>query len=128
MTVTKPLALSEFQMSNTLVHITTSPYTGLAVKEALDLAMVLATFEQDVDLAFSGAGIALLHLDQEPNDEQGKLLFKMLASFEFYDLDKLYVPISQLPSEEVKITSLASILSDQEWTDMLSRYTHTFRF
>lgn len=114
-------------MSKTLIHITASPYTGLQVREALDLAMVLATFEQEVELAFSGAGIALLHLDQQPQDEQGKALFKMLASFEFYDLDKLYIPASQLPSE-TKITSLASILTDQEWTDMLTRYQHTFRF
>lgn len=115
-------------MSNTLIHITSSPYTGLVVKEALDLALVLATFEQKVDLAFSGAGISLLHQDQAPNDIQGKVLFKMLASFEFYDLDALYIPASQLPCDEIKITSLASILSDQEWTDMLTRYQHTFRF
>ncbi|OUR72281.1 sulfur oxidation protein [Marinomonas sp. 42_23_T18] len=115
-------------MSNTLIHITSSPYSGLKVKEALDLAMVLATFEQKVELAFSGAGIALLHQDQQPSNEQGKALFKMLASFEFYDLDKLYLPASQLPSDEAKITSLASVLSDQEWTDMLTRYQHTFRF
>lgn len=115
-------------MSNTLIHISSSPYTGLKVKEALDLALVLATFEQDVDLAFSGAGIALLHLDQQPNTEQGKALFKMLASFEFYDIEKLYLPSSQRPSNEVKITPLASFLSDQEWAEMLTGYQHTFRF
>lgn len=115
-------------MSKTLIHITSSPYTGLAVKEALDLAMVLATFEQDVDLAFSGAGVALLHQNQAPDDSQGKALYKMLASFEFYDINNLYLPESQLPKEGTEITPLASTLSELEWTDMLIRYQHTFRF
>ena len=114
-------------MSSTLIHITSSPYSGFKVK-ALDLAMVLATFEQEVELAFSGAGIALLHQEQQPTNEQGKALFKMLASFEFYDIDKLYLPASQFPNKEAQITSLATVLSDQEWTDMLTRYQHTFRF
>lgn len=115
-------------MSNILIHITSSPYTGFKVKEALDLAMVLATFEQEVDLAFSGAGVSLLHQDQQPDDEKGKALFKMLASFEFYDLDKLYIPAKQASAKEVKISPLATQLSEQDWGKMLTRYQHTFRF
>ena len=115
-------------MSKILIHITSSPYTGLKVKEALDLAMVLATFEQEVDLAFSGAGVSLLHLNQRPDDEKGKALFKMLASFEFYDLDNLYIQAKQVNPEEVSISPLATPLSEQDWCNMLTRYQHTFRF
>jgi len=126
-------------MSSILIHIVSSPYNGLAAKEGLDLAMVLATFEQKVDLAFSGAGIALLYMEQSPTIEHGKALYKMLPSFEFYDLNNLYVPVSaildnqlenQLQNEKNKmqISPLATLVTDDEWQQILTRHTHIFRF
>lgn len=115
-------------MATTLVHITSSPYTGLAAKEGLDLAMVLATFEQKVDLAFSGAGIAFLLTGQQPNPEQGKALHKMLPSFEFYDLNNLYVQESEISRHNSDISKLATQVNNEEWQNILTRYTHIFRF
>lgn len=109
-----------------LIHITSSPYDGLATKEGLDLAMVLATFEHEVDLAFSGAGIALLFERQQPEHEHGRALYKMLPSFEFYDINNLYVPASEVTSKA--ISPLATLLTDKDWQDKLTQYTHIFRF
>lgn len=115
-------------MTSTLVHIISSPYQGLAAKEGLELAMVLATFEQQVELAFSGAGIALLYQNQSPQTEHGKALYKLLPSLEFYDIDKLYLPAEALKDKRLDINPLASAINDDEWQKLLTRHTYTFRF
>ncbi len=119
-------------MSSILIHIVSSPYQGLAAKEGLELAMVLATFGQQVELAFSGAGIALLYTQQAPTTEHGKALYKMLSSFEFYDLNNLYLPSSfisnTLQANKVEINPLATVVTDDEWQQILTRHTHIFRF
>ena len=111
---------------STLIHITSSPYDGLKAREGLDFAMVLATFEQEVDLAFSGAGVGLLITEQAPTKAHGKALHKMLPSFEFYDIEKLYVQESDVLDNN--ITALATPVSEQEWQTVLTGYTHIFRF
>lgn len=110
----------------TLIHITSSPYQGLATKEGLDLALVLATFEQAVDLAFSGAGTALLLSQQQTDHQQGKALYKMLPSFEFYDIDKLYVLAEEVKNQD--ISPLATQITSTEWQNMFTNYTHILRF
>ncbi|TBR44310.1 sulfur oxidation protein [Marinomonas agarivorans] len=110
----------------TLIHITSSPYQGLAAKEGLELALVLATFEQPVAFAFSGAGVALLLNEQQSSHQHGKALYKMLPSFEFYDIDKLYVPAIEV--EGLSISPLATPVTHTEWQDILTRHACVLRF
>ena len=78
-------------MKHTLIHLNSSPYASLACKEGLDLALVLATFEQPVDLCLSGAALALLTDNQNPTTEQGKNLHKLLAGLGFYDIENSFI-------------------------------------
>ncbi|MCB5160798.1 DsrE family protein [Marinomonas algarum] len=122
-------------MKNTLIHLNSSPYTGLACKEGLDLALVLATFEQAVDLCVSGPALALLTLNQQPDALHGKNLHKLLEGLEFYDIDNVYIERSETEHPGAKNAELAqntwsgvTALNTQQWQRLFSQYQQVFRF
>ena len=115
-------------MKNTLIHLNSSPYASLACKEGLDLALVLATFEQPVDLCLSGAALGLLTDNQNPTTEQGKNLHKLLAGLEFYDIENVYVEKSHAWLDSHPTWQGVQQLDEAEWQTMFSQYQHVFRF
>ncbi|MGO3345282.1 MAG: DsrE family protein [Marinomonas sp.] len=115
-------------MNNTLIHLSSSPYSSLACKEGLDLALVLATFEQTVDICVSDAALSLLYTDQNPDKIHGKHLYKLLDGLEFYDIENIYI---EQASELASVTSIWSgtkALNTQDWHALFSQYQHVFRF
>lgn len=115
-------------MKHTLIHLNSSPYSSLAVKEGLDLALVLATFEQPVDLCVSGAAVSLLYTQQQPDPIQGKNLSKLLDGLEFYDIENLFVESDQIDSNDENIWSGAKPLDAKQWQALFTQYQQTFRF
>lgn len=115
-------------MKHTLIHLNTSPYSSLACKEGLDLALVLATFEQPVDLCLFGAALALLSDDQAPTTEHGKNLHKLLAGLEFYDIENIYIEKNHTWLEDNPTWQGVQPLNDNEWQTMFSQYQQVFRF
>ncbi|WP_111638423.1 DsrE family protein [Marinomonas shanghaiensis] len=115
-------------MKHTLIHLNTSPYANLACKEGLDLALVLATFEQAVDLCISGAALALLTDNQQPTAEHGKNLHKLLAGLEFYDIENLYIEKANTWLKDSNIWPGAKPLEETEWQALFSQYQQVFRF
>ncbi|MGO3408291.1 DsrE family protein [Marinomonas sp.] len=115
-------------MNNTLIHLSSSPYSSLACKEGLDLALVLATFEQPVDLCLSSAALALLYDNQAPNKTDGKQLYKLLDGLEFYDIENIYVEKNSELMRAGNIWSGTKALDSDDWHALFSQYQHVFRF
>ncbi|BFM49112.1 DsrE family protein [Marinomonas sp. THO17] len=115
-------------MTKTLIHLSSSPYANLACKEGLDLALVLATFEQEVAICVSGAALSLLHSQQKPTKQDGKNLHKLLDGLEFYDIDKVYALASQNAADEQGFWPQSILLNDQEWQDLFTQYQQIYRF
>ncbi|BDX03533.1 hypothetical protein MACH16_22810 [Marinomonas pontica] len=115
-------------MKHTLIHLNASPYTSLACKEGLDLALVLATFEQPVDLCLSGAAVAILSDNQQPTPEHGKNLHKLLAGLEFYDIENVYIEKANAQLESNTTWQGVQPLDEVEWQTMFSQYQQVFRF
>ncbi|REG86747.1 DsrE family protein [Marinomonas pollencensis] len=115
-------------MNNTLIHLSSSPFSSLSCKEGLDLALVLATFEQPVDLCLSGAAIALLYSGQNPNQTDGKHLYKLLDGLTFYDIENVYVEANNGLIRESDIWPNYQALDTPSWHALFSQYQHVFRF
>ena len=115
-------------MKHTLIHLNSSPYSSLACKEGLDLALVFATFEQPVDLCLSGAALSLLSVNQQPSPEQGKNLHKLLAGLEFYDIDNVFIETANTWIEANNSWQGVQPLDDAQWQAMFSQYQYVFRF
>lgn len=114
-------------MKNTLIHLTSSPYTSLACKEGMDLALVLATFEQPVDLCISDAALSLLVVNQQPSQEHGKHLHKLLDGLEFYDIENIYVEKSSVEQAN-NLWQGIKPLDTADWHMLFSKYQQIFRF
>lgn len=115
-------------MTHTLIHLSSSPYSSLSCKEGLDLALVLATFEQPVDLCLSGAALTLLLNDQAPLPEHGKNLHKLLDGLEMYDIEDVYIQAGHQEMEDDNTWSGVTPLDKTQWGQLFSNYQQVFRF
>ncbi|MCZ2723226.1 DsrE family protein [Marinomonas sp. 15G1-11] len=118
-------------MTSLLVHISSSPFTSLSAKEGLDIALVMATFEQAVDLYLSGPALSILQVNQAPSLLHGKNLSKALPSLELYDIENVYVckeDISHLNKTQLNIWDGVHFLDSQQWQQKLQSYQHILRF
>ena len=115
-------------MKKTLIHISSSPYTGLSCKEGIDLAIVLAVFEQPVDIYLSSAAISLLYIKQQPDPLYGKNLHSLLDVLEFYDINKLFIEGHEESEDHNFWEGGAIRLQVSNQRSFFSQYQQIFRF
>src|SRR5690606_11734711 len=83
------------------------PYGQTLAREALDVALTAATFDQAVALLFLGDGVLQLVRDQQPAAIGQKALDKQLAALPLYDIDTLYVEAEALTLRGLSACDLA---------------------
>ena len=66
------------------------PYGASFAREALDMALACAAFDQRVALLFLGDGVLQLASGQHPEPIGQKPLDKQLGALPLYDVDELY--------------------------------------
>ncbi|WP_206485739.1 sulfurtransferase complex subunit TusC [Thalassotalea sp. G2M2-11] len=70
---------------------TTAPFASPNAKDALDIAMIMGSFEQPTYLFFAGDGVWQLKSKQDPSKINVKDFLKTFSAFEFYDIEDIYV-------------------------------------
>ena len=84
-------------MSKTIAIVNTQPPFGHeTAKEAMDLALIFGSYEQDTHLYFKGQGVLQLVHYQDPSKLLVKDFLKTFSAFEFYDLENIYVCLESL--------------------------------
>ncbi|MET0380012.1 MAG: sulfurtransferase complex subunit TusC [Spongiibacteraceae bacterium] len=73
-----------------------APYGNSRAREALDVALTAATFDQPVTMLFLGDGVLQLLRDQQPAAIAQKALDKQLAALPLYDVETIYVEAAAL--------------------------------
>lgn len=73
-----------------------APYGDATAREALDVALTAATFDQTVSMLFLGDGVLQLISGQQPADIAQKALDKQLAALPLYDVETIYVEAEAL--------------------------------
>ena len=73
-----------------------APYGQSLAREALDVALTAATFDQTVALLFIGDGVLQLVKSQQPAAIAQKALDKQLSALPLYDVETLYVEADAL--------------------------------
>jgi tRNA 2-thiouridine synthesizing protein C len=71
--------------------ISHSPYSSSLSRDALDMALASAAFDQQVSLVFVGDGVFHLLAGQQSHCIEQKSLEKSLAALELYDINDCYV-------------------------------------
>ena len=119
-------------MSESVAIINTSaPFGGSQIKDSLDVAMIMGSYEQDIHLYFVGDGVYQLVAMQNPEILSIKDVFKTFAAFEFYDIEHLYVCEKSLRerglSTDFHIEGV-QILNDTELKNSVHQHNKHFRF
>ena len=68
-----------------------APYSSAQAREALDIALAGAAFNQTVDILFMDDGVFQLLPDQDPMGINQKNLAKTLPMLKLYDVANIYV-------------------------------------
>lgn len=74
---------------STLIIVDQSPYGSWEGREALDMALSLAAFDQPVSLLFSGAGVNWLRKGQDAAKVQQKSVERNLAAAPIFGVEAL---------------------------------------
>ena len=100
----------------TAVINTHSPFATEHGREALDLAMVLATYEQNVALFFKGAGVLQLRVHQKDHLDK-KDFTATFKALDLYDVDDVFVLASDLEAYGVDSKNLPFDITVLEQTE-----------
>lgn len=84
-----------------------APYGQSLAREALDVALTAATFDQPVAMLFMGDGVLQLVKSQQPAAIAQKALDKQLAALPLYDVETIYVEAEALQARGLTPADLA---------------------
>ncbi len=91
---------------NLNIIINKSTFIGSYFKESLDLALVCAAFDHQVNLIFHGDGVFNLVSNQRSQMIGEKNQTDLLKGLDFYDIDNIYVDASSLANRSLEPASL----------------------
>lgn len=83
-----------------------APYGSALAREALDVALTAATFDQSVALLFVGDGVLQLVRRQQPTAIAQKALDKQLSALPLYDVETIYVEAEALAARGLTAADL----------------------
>ncbi len=98
-------------MSQTSVCIISSqsPYRGQGAREALDAALVSASYDLPTSLVLMGDGVYQLLDHQAPDQLPRKNLLAMFKSLELYGIDTVYVDSESLAERGLESEQLLPV-------------------
>lgn len=108
-----------------------APFSSTYGKDSLDVALIFASFEQEVSLFFQGDGVYQLIESQNGKLISVKDYLKTFSAFEFYDIEKVYVCQKSLTErklpDDFHIEGV-QVLSSTNFALTLKQHKHILRF
>jgi tRNA 2-thiouridine synthesizing protein C len=108
-----------------------APFSSCSGKESLDVALIFASFEQNVSLFFQGNGVYQLINNQDSTQISVKDYLKTFSAFEFYDIEDIYICqqslIERQLSSDFHIDNV-QVLSLEDFSQKLLSHQHVLRF
>jgi len=93
-------------MTTTNITISCNSLSGADFKEAIDLGLVCAAFDQQVNLIFVGDGLYNLIANQSIANLKDKNHVDILKGIEFYDIENIFVEHESLSNKNLKLEKL----------------------
>ncbi|KEQ16271.1 sulfurtransferase complex subunit TusC [Endozoicomonas numazuensis] len=119
-------------MSQTLCIISTqAPYRGQFAKEALDAALVSATYDIPTSLLLMGDGVYQILDGQSPEQLGRKNLSSMFQSLELYGIETVYVDGESLEERNLdpeQLLPLYTLLEGDAVASFLAQHDKVLSF
>ena len=90
-----------------LVVCRTAPYGRSRARDAVDVAMAFAAFDQPVTLLFLGDGVLALASGQRPAPEFSRSLDKLLGTLADYGIEEVHADAAALAARGLDAQALA---------------------
>jgi len=95
-----------------------TPLGGSLSREAIDMALATASFDQNVKVIFLGDGVWQLIKSQAGTSMMPKRISKMLSSFEMFGIDSVHVDEQSLAARAIDINTLIDTIPLQITSDI----------
>ncbi len=109
----------------TLILCRNPPYGSSTSREAIDVALAGAVFEQDINILFLDDGVYQLIKEQDADLIEQKNQGKLLDSLEMYDIEQLYAEQDSLEKRGLNTSNIhdsTKILQDSEVAAFISSH------
>lgn len=116
-------------MSKILVISRQAPYGSGAAREALDLALAGALFDQSISILLLDDAVFQLLPDQRPKEIGQKNIGAMMQSVPIYDIDNIYLAARALTERGLTVSTLsfpAKALSAAEIKQLIQAQDQVF--
>ncbi len=115
------------QASSTLIVVDSAPYGSFRCREALDMALALAAFDQPVTLLLRAAAVNWLRPDQEPAGIEQKSLARNLGAAPIYGVDRIVAEKASLAAYAMTENSLPDFVTVAGEKDLVDLFAHADR-
>ncbi|MFO6424811.1 sulfurtransferase complex subunit TusC [Motilimonas sp. KMU-193] len=110
---------------------TLAPHGNANAREALDAALALSAFTEQLTLLFSGDGIYQLMPNQDPQAIMQRHIEPMFKLLDLYDVEEIYVnqqdcEVRQIDPQQLAITVRA--LPTAEFNQVLQQQQYLIKF
>ncbi|GAA0296987.1 sulfurtransferase complex subunit TusC [Psychrosphaera haliotis] len=102
-----------------IIH-TQPAFNDLQGKEALDLSLILGSYEQDVSVVFYQQGVFQTLAHQDPESFSQKDYTSTIKALDIYDIEKVYVHTNSLVKYGLENNERLSNVLPIEHTDFLA--------
>jgi len=100
-------------------------------KDALDVALIFGSYEQEVSLFFQGEGVRQLISVQNASLINAKDYLATFSALEFYDVENIYVCLTSLKQRNLAADfhiDNVNVLPEQEFSARLRQHKTIIRF
>ena len=123
--------MSEQTVKTIAILNASAPFSSNSGKDALDLSLIFASYEQPLSIFFHGDGVYQLINNQSAKSIDAKDYLKTFSAFEFYDIENVYVCETSLQKRSLPINfhiENVQILSPHNFAEKLAQHSIVFRF
>lgn len=109
-----------------------APYGSSLAREAIDVALAAAIYDQDLSMLFMDDGIFQLLKNQNAQEIQQKDISSILSALTFYDIENIYLHKESLEQRQIALDELIieelCELNNAEVASLLSQQDHILSF
>jgi len=87
---------------NILVIMRSAPYGQSRARDAIDLILTSAAYDQEISVLFQSDGIFQLIAEQQPKELGLKNINAQISAFEMYDIEAVYYDQESLSARGLK--------------------------
>lgn len=123
--------MSGAQSLKVLYMVTQAPYSNAAGQEALDAALIGASFDLDVSVLFIHDGVFQLKQGQDSSTSGLKEFTKTYKAFDDFAIEKIYTHDLSLNARgliEPELMCAVTIISSQGVRELIADQTKVFTF